>query len=245
MKIRSLSFLFLLLPITCFSDVYDYANYLQDLKTATNSVKQVTNQATEINNQLQMLRNEAQNLKKVPQYQWRNISTLINQLNATTQQGMAISYSMRDLDARFRSTYTDYENTPVPHMDYSKAYQQWSGTTLDTFRNTMETMGTVSGNFNDEETMLQSLKMQGETATGRMQALQVSSEIASENVNQLQELKHIVIAQNNSTNAYMSYQVSKDAFQEKSMEKVVNNIDTTYPSYQNNKSFGDITMGGQ
>ena len=67
-----------------------------------------------------------------------------------------------------------------------------------------------------------------------MQALQVSTAIANEGVNQLQELKRIVVAQSNAQNSYMAYKASQDSYSEHSLEEVKDNMQTDFPPYKDN-----------
>jgi len=94
--------------------------------------------------------------------------------------------------------------------------------------------------FQTEQATLHQLELQGKTAQGRMQILQVSSEISAHSVNQLQELKRIVVAQTNAQNAYMAYKVSKESYNEKSLEEIDHAMPTQFPTYKNNPQFGDI-----
>ena len=68
----------------------------------------------------------------------------------------------------------------------------------------------------------------------------MGNQIAAENVNQMQDLRQLVINQTNAQNAYMAYEVQKDQASDKAEEDYINNADDTYPAYKNNPEFGDI-----
>jgi type IV secretion system protein TrbJ len=219
---------------------YTYLNYLQDLETAANSARPITNEVRQINNQLQSIEYQAKNSDHISIYQWQNITQLIQQLDQATQQGQALSYSAANVDSNFRKMYPNYSVHPVGKKDYTQTYQQWNATTLDTLRSTLDAAGMSAGNFQNEEQLLQQLKNQGQTAQGRMQVLQVSTEISADDVNQLEELKRIMLQQTNSQNAYMAYQVSKDSYDEQSLQEIDSNMPTAFPKYHDNPDFGEI-----
>ena len=91
-----------------------------------------------------------------------------------------------------------------------------------------------------EQYTLAQLRHQGQTAQGRLQVLQVSTELSAENIHQLQSLKRLMMAQQNAQNAYMAYQVSKDSYQEQGLKALTEQANTTYVDYHNNPNFGEI-----
>ncbi len=220
-------------------DPFTYLNYLEDLKTAANSAISLSNQAQQINNQIQNIRYQAQNSGHVSNYQYNRITQLMQQMDQMTNQGQSISYNASNIDKQFRAHYPDYSSHDNP-QNYQRSYKNWNATTLNTINNTMQSNGMAAGDFQHESQLMNQLREQGQTATGRMQVMQVSTEIASENVNQLQELKRITLSQANAQNAYMAYRVSKESYHEKSLADIKKNTHSTFPPYQNNPRFGLI-----
>lgn len=220
-----------------FFDPFSYLNYIQNLKTACNSVTSLYNEAKQIQNQVQQIKYEAKNAGKLSDFQYNKLGNLMQQMDQVTQQGRSISYSASNIDQQFKQTFPDYANQQGI-QNYQQTYKNWNETTLDSIRNTMQAGHMSAAHFQDESQLINQLRNQGKSATGRMQALQVSTEIASENVNQLQELKRITLSQENAQNAYMAYRVSKDSYHEKSLSQLAANTPTTFPNYQNNDNFG-------
>ncbi len=221
-------------------DPYSYLNYLQDLKTAINTAKTVSNQATEINNQLSMIQWQKTNSTALTDYQWQDIQGLIQKMDDQSQQGQALSYTAQNIDTKFRQKYPNYCNFTDGQTNYQQAYQQWNASTLDTLRASMDATQSSASHFQSEHEALMQLKNQGATSKGRLQALQVATEISAENVNQLQELKRIMMAQSSAQSAYMAYQVSQTSYQEKNLQTINDNISTNFPAYKNNPKFGKI-----
>lgn len=190
---------------------------------------------------LTSIQNQATNLGKVSDYQWQNVTQIMNQMSSTMQQGQAVSAQMSNVDQKFRQRYPDYASQSSS-QNYQQAYQQWNQTTLDTLRNSLSAASIDANNIQSEQDVMNRLQAQGASATGRMQALQVASEIAGENVNQLIQLRGLTMSQMSAQNAYMAYQVSKDSYNEKQLEALVSNTDTQFPDYKNNPHFGAITQ---
>ncbi len=229
-----------------FPDPIEFENFIANNATSVNSASQLLNQAQQIQYQFQNIQYQVQNLHHVNDYQWQNITGLMQQLDAISQQGQALSYASSNLDQQFKQKYPDYANSPQNTQNYQQAYKQWNVTTMDTIHDTMKSDKTTQHHSKTEQQKLSELQLQGKTAQGRMQILQVSSEISAQNVNQLQELKSIVAAQANAENAFMAYKVSKDSYTEKSIEDLVGKAPKDVPQYKNNPKLGEIaTMGGQ
>lgn len=218
-------------------DPFSYVNYIQDLKTAYNTSSSLYNQARQIQNQVQQIQYEAKNAGKLTHFQYNKLGNLVQQMDQITQQGKAVSYSASNIDQQFKQAFPDYadqQNT----QNYQQTYKNWNETTLDSIRNTLQAGHMSAEHFQNESQLIDQLRNQGKSATGRMQVMQVSTELASENVNQLQELKRITLSQENAQSAYMAYRVSKDSYHEKSLSQLAANTPDTFPGYQNNDNFG-------
>lgn len=215
----------------------DWMNYLEDAETAANSASSLVNQASQIQNQIQSIQIQSQNTGTLKQYQFNDIMNLMNRMDNLSQQGKSLSYAASDTDQKFRQYYPDYGNQNSA-QNYTQAYKSWNSTTLQTMQNTMSANHANAADIQSESQLIANLREQGSSATGRMQAAQISTEIASENVNQLQELKRITLSQANSENAYMAYRVSKDSYKNKSLSQLAGNTKTQFPPYQNDARFG-------
>lgn len=231
--------LLITLPVSSFAlfDPYSYLNYLQDMETAANSSQSLLNEATQIRNQMQSINYQAQNSGGVSSYQFNEITQLMQRMDNITNQSRSISYNAANIDQQFRARYPNYAKQPNM-QNYQSAYHNWNSSTLNTINNSMQSNGMMAGNFQHESQLMDQLRNQGKTATGRMQVLQASNEIAAENVNQLQELQRITLSQANAQNAYMAYRVSKDSYHEENLQQLEQNTSSNFPRYQENSQFG-------
>jgi len=241
------NFFFLLLcalPFNAFAwaDPIEFENYLANNTTAIHSATSLVNQATQIRNQIQMIENDIKNTGTLSQYQWQNITQLIQRLDTITQQGQALSYAASNLDAQFKQKYADYTNYSSSSTKYPQITKNWNATTLDTLRNTLNAVGMSANNFQTEQASMRQFELQGKNVHGRMQALQLLSEISAQQVSQIQALKRMIAAQISAQNSYMAYRVSKESYQEKNFEKINNSLPTQFPTYKNNPKFGEIPI---
>jgi len=140
----------------------------------------------------------------------------INSLASVVQGGMALAYSMANLDAQFRSRFRGYAYNA---RTYFRDYRDWSQTSLDTTRSTLRAAGLQSDQLLNEQTILAKLRVMSETADGRMEALQVANQIAEQQVQQLMKLRELMLADLQSKQTYQAHQVQKDAATEAAVEQ--------------------------
>jgi P-type conjugative transfer protein TrbJ len=140
----------------------------------------------------------------------------INQLAGVVQGGMALAYSMANLDAQFRSRFRGYAYNA---RTYFTDYRDWSQTSLDTSRATLRAAGLQAEQLMNEQTILQRLRAMSETSDGRMEALQVANEIAEQQVQQLMKLRQLMLVDLQSKQTYQAQQVQKEAATEAAVEQ--------------------------
>src|SRR5687768_2814209 len=76
-----------------------------DPSNLAQNVTQVLRAAQQINNQRQQITYQLQALRKLPNPNWREIATLVNQLDGLMQQGEALGYSIQSLNKQFDLTF--------------------------------------------------------------------------------------------------------------------------------------------
>lgn len=225
--------------------VFDPTNYTANSSTMANMAVQIAHSAVQLQQQYQMLMNQIQNLQNVPNQVWDNAQQNIDQLSGEIQQGQSLAYSMSNLDSAFKQEYPGYADSQEATTNYSKAYQGWVKTNQDTMNGVLDQMHTSYQQLGSEEALNAQLAQQAQSAQGRMQAIQVGSEIASQEVSQLQKLKATIMAQTNAQAEYYAYQTQKDAIQQKSVDEVLNGASDIYPHYQEDSNFGLIPSFGE
>jgi P-type conjugative transfer protein TrbJ len=95
--------------------------------------------------------------------------------------------------------------------DWAKEYELWTRTTMDTLRGTLNSARLHADSFVTVQGRLQALQRMSDSAEGRMQALQVGNMMAAEQLQQLVQLRQLILAQMNAQNVYMAQQVNRDS----------------------------------
>jgi len=114
---------------------------------------------------------------------------------------------MANVDGLFRQRYPGYR----PVTDWSREYDTWTRTTLDTLRGALNSVRLHGEDFATEQARIQALQTLSDNAGGRMQALQLGNMMAGEQLQQLVRLRQLMMAQINAQNVYMANQTNRDA----------------------------------
>jgi P-type conjugative transfer protein TrbJ len=176
--------------------------------------------------QLTALKQQIKNLDP-SQYQWSNAQQVINSLGQEMQQTQGLAYNASNMDQQFKSDFPGY----VAPQDYSQQYQNNSATTLNTLNGVLQNLGMTASDFQNETTRMTFLQQQAQSAQGQTQAIQASSQIASELLSQVQLMHQTLIAQTNAQDAYYANQVQNDASAKAEQQKIIQAGSTTVPPY--------------
>jgi P-type conjugative transfer protein TrbJ len=161
------------------------------------------------------------------QYQWSNAQQVINSLGQEMQQTQGLAYNASNMDQQFKSDFPGY----VAPQNYGQQYQNNAATTLNTLNGVLQNLGMTASDFQNETTRMAFLQNQAQSAQGQTQAIQASSQIASELLSQVQLMHQTLIAQTNAQDAYYANQVQSDASAKAELQKVVQAGSTTVPPY--------------
>ena len=219
--------------------VEDFMTESNTWATYLKSVQQTLNELTMIQNQIQQLQYDSKNSQGLSLQQWDNASNSLLQLSNAINQTHALTYMNAN---QFSTTYPGYSQPAT--NNYSANYQGWVQTNQATMNGTLNQLNQSYQQQAQEASLDQLLASQAQNPTGRMQAIQVGNEIAAEEVAQLQKIKATLLAEGSATAEYNAYQSQKDAIQQQTVDAVVQNGSSTFPSYQNNSQFGLIPSFG-
>src|SRR3989449_9668582 len=114
---------------------------------------------------------------------------------------------MAGMDRVVRERYPGYR----PATDWPAVYDQWTRTTLDTLRGSLAAVRLHADDFADEQRRIQTLTALSDSAEGRMQAIQAGNMLAAEQIQQLAQLRPLMMALINTPNDYMANQTNRDA----------------------------------
>ncbi len=206
--------------------VIDPSNLIQNTISALKMIESVINEATMIANQLEQIRVMIQNTINYPEGLWdREALPRLLRLGRIIEQEQALAYTLGNVDGLFRQRFPGYR----PVTDWSREYDSWTRTTLDTLRGTLDAVRLHSEDFPAEQARIDSLTALSDTAVGRMQAVQTGNMIAAEQVQQLVKLRQLVMAQVNAQNVYMASQTNREAQRAASQSEWVRNGNADAP----------------
>src|SRR5215470_14421469 len=145
------------------------------------------------------------------------IAVDLGMLAAVVQGGRALAYSLGNDDVLFRQTYPGYQPLasvgPLPPPgSYANRYALWAQTSLDTTQGILRGAGFQGKLLASEQAVLGILR--GLTAANilnRNDAINLTGQLAAEQVAQLQKLRELALEDMTSKAAYQGYQVQKDA----------------------------------
>ncbi|MCI0370753.1 MAG: P-type conjugative transfer protein TrbJ [candidate division NC10 bacterium] len=205
--------------------VIDVANLAQNTMTALQMVESVLKEIEIIRNQITQIENMVQNTTRWGGLWDTDALPRLRRLGQIIEQEQAIAYQMAGIDAEFRRRFPGYR----PVTDWGREYELWTRTTMDTLRGTLNAARMHAENFATEQGRIQALQAMSDSAEGRMQALQVGNMMAAEQLQQLVQLRQLVLAQMNAQNVYMAHQVNRDAQRAATVGEWVRNGTATAP----------------
>ena len=213
--------------------VIDAANLIQTTLTTLKMVESVINEVEMIANQVRQIENMIQNTRNYGRGTWDTeaLPRLVR-LGQVIDQEQAIAYSMANTDGLFRQRYPGYR----PVTDWSREYDTWTRTTLDTLRGTLNSVRLHAGDFATEQGRIQALQAMSDSAEGRMQALQLGNMMAGEQLQQLVKLRQLVMAQINAQNVYMATQTNREAQRAATQSEWVRNGNADAPPLESTPS---------
>jgi len=176
--------------------VFDPSNFAKNSLTELHTLDVTINQATQISNQLRQLAYQLQSLRNIPSGTWGNVVSELAALQRVVKVGSGISYTDAGLSTEFRALYPGY-GAPT---DY----------TLDGMQGAYQAAGLQSNQFATEDGVFADLESRSNGATGHMQAIQVGNMIAVQEVQQLEKLRQLQMAQMQGEFSYLATQQQSD-----------------------------------
>jgi P-type conjugative transfer protein TrbJ len=167
--------------------------------------------------QVQQLADALKNTKHGGHASLTGIAADLGMLAAVVQGGRALAYSLGNDDVLFRQTYPGYQplaavGPPIPAGSYAYRYAIWAQTSLDTMQGILRGAGFQGKLLATEQGVLAILRgVSASNLLDRNDAINLTGQLASEQVAQLQKLRELQLEDMTSKAAYQGYQVQKDA----------------------------------
>lgn len=199
-------------------------------------VEQLSNIVTQVQQGFQSLYNQAMNLKSLAQNPVPNLAPLMSQLIGAVQQGTNLSYAGQNITAQFQSLFPSWQ----PGQDYSQQYQNWQNTTQANWQNELSAAGLQAQNFTNENQALNSSLALSQSAQGRMQAIQAGNQISAMLVQQIQELRQLIMNEQQSQVTYKMQQLKAEQAANQQSQSTMN----TFVGSGNMPSVGSQSFSG-
>lgn len=187
--------------------------------------EQLARAAEQYETQLQQWRNEIQQARMLPQTTFSRVESQLLGLQNVVQGGNALSYAMANLDSQFTARFASAGYAPT--TSFASRYAEWSKTAMATTEKTLDAAGYQNSQVQSQAALLQQLQSQASSSEGQNEAIQTGNEIAAEEVNQLLQLRELMMADIQSKAAFQAKQIAEDD-EAKRSAGFFNNIDA-YP----------------
>ena len=173
-------------------------------------------QGEQLRNEILMALDMAKNSLTLSNQVFGPIMMDISRLASVVQGGRALAYSMANLDAEFRNRFRGYGYSS---RTWFLDYRDWSQTSLDTTLGTLRAAGLQGSQLQSEQAVLDQLRGMAQSSDGRMRALQVSNQIAEQQVQQIMKLRQLMLADLQSKQAFQAVQIQHQAASEAASER--------------------------
>ena len=183
--------------ITAGSHVMSYAEQM------TQYAKQVQQYET----QLQQYQAQLQNLQALGTFKWSDASTSLNQLVGTVN-GTTGAYNSFLTQFQTQALWNQH---PPTLATYRQSTSGASSTEIASYAATVQNLATQNANMAHDATVLSKMTASAQGATGELQALQAGMQLASAQVNQLQQLRALLVHLADATTARNASLANKEA----------------------------------
>lgn len=174
-------------------------------------------QGEELRQKILMVLDMAKHTAQLPSQIFGPIMGNIAALHSIVQGGRALAYSMANLDAEFRNRFRGWGYNA--NAWYTQ-YRDWSQTSLDTTLGSLKAAGLQGEQLDSEQAVLNQLRAMAQGSDGRLKALQVTNQIAEQQVQQLMKLRQLILADLQSKQAFQAAQIQKQVGAEAAQERL-------------------------
>jgi type IV secretion system protein TrbJ len=174
-------------------EIYEYESMYQD------TMGQVT--------RLQQLQNQIKMMTTTPSQVFSKVSGILNTLQSVSKGGQALSASMTNLDNQFTSTFAAAGYAPT--TSYASQYTSWTNTSLQSTQKALDVAQQANTNQNDEADLISDLQDQASSSDAAVSTVQVTNQITSEMLNQLMEMRQLMMSDMASKAAFQAQQIKE------------------------------------
>ena len=195
--------------------VFDPTNYLQNFTTALRAVQSNINEAQQIAGDIERYRNMLKNTESLTGGDWSGMNNAIGRLDGLLQQGKGLAVSVGNYEQVFRTRFPGYK----PGQNYAESYREWNETSMDSVLGALRVANMQVQGVGDERQAIARLRAAASSSGGQKAALDASNQIALSQVEQLQQLRELMVAQMQGQGTFMAAEAQSEAAKAGSIEK--------------------------
>jgi P-type conjugative transfer protein TrbJ len=214
-------------PGTAQIQVFDPANYAQNLQTAANTLKQINNQLTALQNQTQMLLNQAKHLVSLPTSLVSAIDQTFTQTQNILRNVDRIAYDVQAIGQAF-SSYQHFNASQSDQQLIALAQGRWQ-TSIDAFQHSLSVGATTVNNLSATQTHTGMLVSASQSAVGQLQATQAGNQLLGVQSRQLSDLTALVAAQSRAAALELARQAAAEDQAREQTSRFLNNGQSYQP----------------
>jgi P-type conjugative transfer protein TrbJ len=177
--------------------VFDPSNFARNVLHYARRLEQMNLQRQQLQQQLTALR-------KLRAPNWRQITATLTQMDALMQQGQALGYSLRAIDAEFQRTFPGAQ----AFRNYPREQQTQAVRTLATLRGALNATNRAAQDVPTSVARLDGMKRQFGSIQGHEEALELNGTIGMYSAEELTLLRQAVSALTNVQAVYYAHQVN-------------------------------------
>jgi len=195
--------------------VFDPTNYVQNYLTQLRAVQSNLNEVRQIHAQLQQYDNMLRNTKSLDVRDLGTAIDALSRLDRVIGEGRSLAVTASDYEKAFKARFPGYQAT----TNYSESYREWSDTSRDSVLGALRVANLQARGAMIEEQGLASLRSAVASADGQKAAVDAGNQIALAQINQLQQLRELMVAQMQASGTYMAARQQADASKEASIRE--------------------------
>ena len=197
-----------LLPVPAKATLGDYAREWTQILNKIQLLQQYIRQGQELRQKILMVLDMAKNTAQLPMQIFGPIAAEVAGLHSVVRQGVALAYSMGNLDQEFANRFKGFGYRPD---QFYQEYQTWSRTTLDSTLGTLKAAGMQANQMGNEEGVLTQLRAMSRSSDGRLKATQIGLQLSEQAVQQMMKLRQLIMADIQSKQSYQAWQMQQSS----------------------------------
>lgn len=157
--------------------VFDAGSFGQNIVEAAKTLQQINNQITQLQNEAQMLINQAKNLVKLPGSIAANLQNSLHRLDNLIRNAGGVAYKISEIDQKFQNLFPDeYSAATSNNQIFQDAKAIWQQAKQG-FQHSMHVQANVVEQVRNDQTILDGLISDSQSATGNLQVMQAGNQI--------------------------------------------------------------------